>query len=335
VAAPIFACQEIGDPSGIGAARRLTARISGEAALSEKTASTAALISTELATNTLLHGRGGELHVRLLRDGPEGSLELLAVDRGPGMADPALCMRDGYSTAGTPGNGLGAIRRMATLFDLFSAPGKGTAVLARIEGTSSANSFGDSWGAIATNAPGERVCGDSWRVVEDDDGFAVLVADGVGHGFEAHRAAEVVGSLFEAGIPGSLPSFLQRAHEPMKQGRGAAVAVARCSRRGNALTYLGVGNIGGSVIEVSGAQRGLMSHHGTLGSAIRTMHEITSAWQPGALLVMHSDGIKTRWSLDGYHDLRERHPSIIAAVLHRDFRRGNDDATVLVLKRGL
>src|SRR5688500_2123976 len=88
-----------------------------------------AIVVTELATNLVKHARGGELLIRAVED---GTLEVLAVDRGGGIARPAEVMRDGYSTAGTLGAGLGAVRRLAARFDLYSTPGAGTVVMARL-----------------------------------------------------------------------------------------------------------------------------------------------------------------------------------------------------------
>ena len=71
--------------------------------------------------------------MQVLDDGTNQEFELLAIDQGPGMRDVDACMRDGHSTAGTAGCGLGAVLRLSGTFDLFSAPGQGTVVLSRTE----------------------------------------------------------------------------------------------------------------------------------------------------------------------------------------------------------
>ena len=77
-----------------------------------------ALVATELSTNILKHGRGGELLVGTYGEGGESGIELLALDKGPGIADVAACLADGYSTAGTAGKGLGAVMRQSHHFSV-------------------------------------------------------------------------------------------------------------------------------------------------------------------------------------------------------------------------
>jgi hypothetical protein len=76
----------------------------------------------------------------------------------------------------------------------------------------------------------------------------------------------------------------------------------------------------------------MVSHNGIVGSNMRKVQEFTQAWQPGSLLVLCSDGLNTRWDLNRYPGLADRHPSVIAALLYRDFARRRDDVTVLVLR---
>src|SRR5689334_20816610 len=91
-----------------------------------------ALVVTEAGNNLVQHAPGGTLLLRALTRDEVGGIEVMTLDRGPGMRNIEQCMQDGYSTAGTPGNGLGAIARLASHFDLYSVPGHGTALLARL-----------------------------------------------------------------------------------------------------------------------------------------------------------------------------------------------------------
>ena len=91
----------------------------------------AAIVVTEMARNIFLHGKGGEIVIREV-PAASSSLELLALDRGPGMRNIAECLRDGFSTAGTAGTGFGAIKRLSDRFEVFSLPGRGTVVWVRL-----------------------------------------------------------------------------------------------------------------------------------------------------------------------------------------------------------
>src|SRR5689334_100720 len=122
----------IREASQIGEARRIARAITAQMGFDETMSERAALIVSEAATNLVRHTPGGELLLRPLAGTGGSGLEILALDQGPGMASVAECMKDGFSTTGTSGNGLGAISRLATSFDIHSSPGIGTALLARL-----------------------------------------------------------------------------------------------------------------------------------------------------------------------------------------------------------
>src|SRR6202012_3364387 len=90
------------------------------------------IIATELSTNLIKHGSGGEILVGAYEDNESQGIEVLALDKGAGMSNVAACLEDGYSSAGTAGHGLGAVIRQSHFVDIGSWPGIGTAVLARV-----------------------------------------------------------------------------------------------------------------------------------------------------------------------------------------------------------
>ncbi len=79
--------------------------------------------------------------------------------------------------------------------------------------------------------------------------------------------------------------------------------------------------------------KGLMSHNGTLGSRIRSVQAVEYDWPRDATLVMHTDGLTSRWRENAYPGVMTRHPAILAALLVRDFKRGRDDVTAVVIRR--
>ena len=110
------------EESAVGEARRAVRRVAASIGLDDLVAERAALVVTEAARNVVRHGRGGFVALRAL-EGAAPGIEVLAVDAGPGISDVAAALRDGHSTGGTAGQGLGAMRRLATAFDVWSAPG--------------------------------------------------------------------------------------------------------------------------------------------------------------------------------------------------------------------
>ena len=86
--------------------------------------------ASELARNTVLHGAGGSVRLEAINDGARRGLRLVFQDRGPGIADVALALKDGYSTGTGLGLGLGGARRLMSEFHISSTRGEGTTVAA-------------------------------------------------------------------------------------------------------------------------------------------------------------------------------------------------------------
>jgi anti-sigma regulatory factor (Ser/Thr protein kinase) len=316
--------QWLDEPTQIGEARRMAVALAQAQGLPETAAGSVALVATELANNVLRHGGGGELLLQAIVAGRSKSIEVLAIDRGPGMENIEHCMKDGYSTGGTPGTGLGAVRRVATEFDIHSVPGEGTVVVARV-GAKPAIRFG----AVSVPLRTEMECGDCWRLATQGNEIAVMVADGLGHGTFAAQAAQAAATAFAAAPFGPPEGILERAHRAMSGTRGAAAACAHLDDSG-AIAYAGVGNISATLASTDKTQ-GLVSHNGTLGLRAPKVQGFAYRRAEPALLVMHSDGISARWTRKSFRALMGHHPAIVAGVLYRDHAREHDDATIVVL----
>lgn len=123
----------ITESSQVGEARRGIAALAEKGEYSNVFRSNLAIVVTELANNLIKHTPGGgQIVARVLNQGGDVGIEVLSIDRGAGMTNPEICLRDGYSTAGSPGTGLGAIRRLSTTFDFFTEVEKGTVLLSQI-----------------------------------------------------------------------------------------------------------------------------------------------------------------------------------------------------------
>jgi anti-sigma regulatory factor (Ser/Thr protein kinase) len=292
-----------------------------------------ALVATELATNILKHGSGGEVLVGSYGEGPDSGIELIALDKGPGIANVVASFADGYSTAGTAGKGLGAVVRQSHFVDIASWPGNGTAILARLKPGTPCEGLSDAsqTGAVSVPKLGEDICGDSWSVsVGPKETTTLLVADGLGHGPEAAEAAVEAVRLFHRFNGHRTPVLLEYIHGGLRATRGAAVSVARFQPGSGKMIYSGVGNVAG-IIATNGELRRMVSMPGTAGHNARKIQAFEYPFTAG-LVILHSDGIASNWTLDRYPNLAARHPTLIAAVLYRDLTRHRDDATVLVAK---
>lgn len=320
----------VGDSTQVSEARRSVSERTTALRFSTRKAGEAAIVATEMAGNLAKHGGGGELLLRTVCDEANVGIELLALDRGRGM-DVERCLVDGYSTGSSPGTGLGAIRRLSTSSDFYSLAERGTAVLATIWNNAAPDAGDWIVGGVNVPLPGEEVCGDAWMVRCHDRGIDVIIVDGLGHGPEAAKAAAAAVNVFRMNGHRSPVQQLEAADHALQATRGAAMGVAAIDPQRGEITFGGVGNTA-AIVVTGGATQHLVSFGGIVGQRRIPLREFSSLWSPDSMLIAHSDGIATRWSIAAYPGLESHDPSIIAGILYRDFARGRDDASVLVIK---
>jgi hypothetical protein len=238
------------------------------------------------------------------------------------------------STAGTPGTGLGAMQRLSSRLDLYSTPA-GTVVLCDVGANGARASRGPAptVGAVSVAKTGEDVCGDGWDTVVDGPRTLICVADGLGHGQAAADAARAALDVFRANAGLGPADMLRRMHDALRHTRGAAVSIVELDAGRRLARFAGIGNVAGTVL-ADDSVRHMVSHHGTLGHDVRRIDEFSYPWPTGATVLLHSDGIGSRWAVDGYPGLLGRHPAVVASVVYRDFGRGHDDTTVVVAREG-
>ncbi len=236
------------EESQVGEARRCAAALARRLEFSETDAGRLAIIVTEAARNLARHAQDGVVALRLLEDEGECGVEVLTLDRGPGIPDVSRSLRDGFSTGGTSGTGLGALRRLADSFDIFSQPERGTAVLARclvakdaIESRQASTPF--LTGALNVAATGEEVCGDSWACAQNPGRFVCMVCDGLGHGPQAAEASREARRIFYKCADDTPARILEDAHAALRSTRGAAMAVAEIDEGRGEVRFCGIGNI--------------------------------------------------------------------------------------------
>jgi anti-sigma regulatory factor (Ser/Thr protein kinase) len=323
----------IRENSQVAEARRMACALARQSGFGEQDVARIALVVTEIATNLVKYSNEGELLVSSAEGGPK-NLDIIALDRGPGIKDLAGSLRNGYSTTGSPGTGLGAIVRQSDMFDIYTQPGKGTAVFSRVRPTQR-SAPGFRWeleiGAVCKAAPGQDVSGDAWKARCQPDGGLIVIVDGLGHGPAAAEAAQKAVRTFDASSHISPASMVSAMNGALRSTRGAAVAVARIDFTAGTMAFAGIGNISGTLIDGE-VTRKTVSHNGIVGHAMRSVQEFVYPCSRNTLVVLHSDGLATNWHLQAYPGLTEKHPGAIAAILYRDFTRGRDDVTVVVAR---
>lgn len=317
----------------VAEARRIATQCAEALKLGPTATPKSALVATELATNLVKHANGGSLLFGT--DDENHALVILSIDKGPGIANVPAAMRDGYSTGGSPGTGLGAISRAAGRFDLYS--GKGTAVLCRIDpdhyrppvalGQPSRITIA---GVCTPKHAGDDP-GDSWIAVVGRDMVTIAIADGLGHGTAAATASLAAVRVIRERPDEDLDEIFRSAHGALRPTRGAAVGLARIHPSAGRVDFSGVGNIAATITSHEAARK-TVSLAGIVGHEMRRTQTFSYPWTASSILVIQSDGVSASWHLDQYPGLAQRDAAVIAAVLYRDYCRGNDDATVVVAK---
>jgi len=313
----------------VGGARRLAIALASDAGLGEARTSDLALVVTEIAANVVRHAGNGGVLLAIVQDGAARGVSVTSWDRGPGMRLEE-CLRDGMSTAGTRGVGLGAISRLATRWDAYTRPGAGTVLVALVLEPAPPREGEFELGGVCIPYPGETVSGDGWDARQVGDALVVIACDGLGHGVGAGAATAAVLASFRKSTSISPAELLDAAHGIARPTRGAAATVARIDAGARTVTVAGVGNVTPWLLGPT--QRQLVTQHGTLGQAMPRLREETYPCPADTRLVLCSDGLKSRWDLSALPALLACHPSTIAATLWRDFARERDDATVVVAR---
>ncbi len=286
-----------------------------------------ALAVTEAASNLYKHAEQGALLLCVNRDGPQPGIDLVTIDAGPGVRDVTAALRDGHSTAGTLGIGLGAIQRLADFADLYSRPGHGTALVARFCVSPPVSQLRSA--GLIRPITGETECGDAYGAVEVDGAVTAVLCDGLGHGPLAAAAASA-GVAAVLGDPAGEPAaLLERVHRRMSGTRGGAVGVVQVG--GQLARFAGLGNVAASVVS-DGQRKSMISIPGIAGVQARTIRQFEYDVPPGSAVIVHSDGISSRWEAATLPALEARDPLLIAAVLLAEAGVHRDDAGVLVLK---
>jgi anti-sigma regulatory factor (Ser/Thr protein kinase) len=323
----------IGDVSEVAPARRGVSTFASELGFNSEDAGRAALVATEIGTNLVKHGGGGDLIVKRLNDGARRGIELLGLDKGPGMEDVGKCLRDGYSTSGSPGTGLGAMERLSQRFEVFSRAGLGTAVLAQLWPDSrQPGTQRLQIGALVIPKPGETYCGDQWCYAERVEGVLLLGVDGLGHGMAASQAAHEACRVFETEKHRPAIRIMQSMHEALRPTRGAAATLLEIDWDAGRATSVAVGNVQAALVN-GGELKRIPADNGIVGHVIARPRELVHECKSDSALIMHSDGLTANWHLDRYPGLMQHHAALIAGVLYRDCKRGRDDSLIVVIRR--
>jgi len=290
------------------------------------------IVVAEMTSNLIKHAGGGEILVRLIREPSNEGVELISIDNGPGMAEPARMVEDGVSTTQTLGHGLGAIKRLSDQFQLYSLKNWGTILLSRVykEPLTADGAAKAEIRSVIVPKPGETACGDGFYAKITVDNIKLFLGDGLGHGPEASAAVQEAIKAFRVVREGSPAQMIREIHGFVKKTRGLVGTIATFNFKTRKWQLCGVGNI---ATRINGAffSKNYMSYNGIIGLNVPgTLNDQEVPFESGQLIIMCSDGIKSRWDLSKYPSIARYDLSILAAALYKDFSRRTDDTAVVV-----
>ena len=317
----------------IGQVRREVQRLATAIGFDSPAIAELSIVATELATNLVRHQTvDGRISLAAVDDQYGPGIEIVSTDRGPGIADVAAACRDHYSTLGPRGCGLGAVRRLMDEFDVASqvSPGNqpGTVVWTRKRVQRSEPHFTSS--VYSRPHPGELANGDSSLVIEDSCGLLIAVADGLGHGPEAATASQAAVEHIRENKDRDIGELIDEVHTVLHGTRGAALTIARVCVADCMLIHAGIGNVQARLYPRG--QSSLVARPGTLGAGAPRRARVNKATWPGnGTLVIHTDGLGSKWGLD--EELLQRPVSEIGHHLLSNHASRRDDATVVVARQ--
>lgn len=294
------------------------------------------IVVHELASNIVDHAGEGSISIAPQSDGDRCGIEIHAQDSGPGIADVDQAVVDGYSSTGSLGGGLGAVHRMMdeVVINSGGTGGTGVEVIATRGSGTAVSDQGPppiDVGAATRAMPGHDQNGDAFLIEHGTGRTLVGVIDGLGHGDAAHRAAREAQQYVRSHTAESLEGIFAGVEHACRDTRGVVMLLARFEWAAGTVSLGSVGNVALRLCHAT-ESRHLVAERGVLGGNASAPKIREWDWDPGAVLVLHSDGLTSTWDCDEFALQDERSAPDTARELLRSLSTGDDDATVLVVR---
>ena len=331
-----FSTYKIDDRSLIAFIKREIHNLALQLGFTPHRAAETDIIVAELTSNLMKFANGGELLYRAHLNGGYNEIEIYCLDKGVGFDNVAKIMNDGYSSTNTLGHGLGSIKRLSNEFQIYSIKNWGCVQYVRIcekpEIQLPALKSGLNFTTIAVNYPGEKLCGDGYYIKQNSKGFQIFVGDGLGHGESANEAVESAIKVFRQSLETNPTEILKDIHSKVKKTRGLVATIATVDYKSELWNICGIGNINTRIY--NGLENKTYTpYNGIIGHNIpRTLNNTIVPYKKHQIIIMHSDGLRTRWNLNDLNGVFKQSPGIIASAIYKENIRGTDDATILVGK---
>jgi anti-sigma regulatory factor (Ser/Thr protein kinase) len=186
------------------------------------------------------------------------------------------------------------------------------------------------WGTWGRPCGGELVSGDTIIVKQLRNEIACAVVDVLGHGPDAHSLAKHVESFLSRRMSADPTATLHLLHNELRGTRGAVAGIAAFNPSTGTVRFVACGNI--VARRMGETEVTLHSPDGTLGQSMRSPTEQKLVLQGKDVLLIHTDGIKSRFGIKDYPNIRYERPHVIAKKIVEKFGRSYDDATCLAMR---
>ncbi|HLG14594.1 MAG TPA: ATP-binding protein [Blastocatellia bacterium] len=327
---------QVAHSSDVSEASRIARTMTLDLGCDETTCSEIALVASELAANLVKHTRGGWLTLSPIDSGGRIGIQIESVDHGPGIPDVERALTDGFSTAGGLGYGLGAVNRLMDDLDIQSrrADQPGTRIVCKRWLGGLATSLAPcplEFGVAARPHPTMTVSGDAFVVKRWEESALVGVIDGLGHGEFAHRAGATARHYVETHFTQPLDAIFLGVARACRATRGVVMALGRFDWAQERMTFASIGNVEARVFGADEPMNFIV-RRGVLGGSSPMPMVTHHRWKTSNVMVLHSDGLATRWRWEDIADLAGSSATAVAHRLLQKLARDDDDATVLVVK---
>jgi anti-sigma regulatory factor (Ser/Thr protein kinase) len=292
------------------------------------------LIVAEMTSNLSKYAKGGELLIGYFDADNEGYLEIISMDKGPGIRNITRMLEDGVSSrTDSMGHGLGSMKRLSDFFQIYTLPDWGTIVVSRVYKKKPSTKVRKlDIKPLVLAKPGEEVSGDGFAIRKTEEYLKIFVGDGLGHGKDANIAVNHAIELFKAYPEESPVATLRYLHGHCNRTRGLVATIAVFNIKTQVWLIAGVGNVSAKFLSQLGAKSHI-PYNGIVGHNIpRTMNDTIVEGGFYNKLVFCSDGIKSRWEQHKYPLIEKYDPVVFSAAIYKDFGRMTDDMSVVTVK---
>lgn len=335
---------KINDSWDIGHTRRYIVEESRKLGFNSIELGEISIVINELCTNFIKHKAvDGTLIFNILNESDRVGIEITARDKGPGIEDIDNSIKDGISSKGTMGGGIGALKRLMDSFEIYSNCVSGKSIHSQLESIGTliilkkwaSNKFKHDTddvkvSLLSTPCAGAEANGDYYYIKKFKDRCIFAVIDGIGHGEEASSASKLASKIIADNTHKSIEHILMAVNKGLINTRGVVAGIVVIDTLKKEFEYAAVGNIDFRYI-LNGTTERFVYSNGFLGRYSHCKIKVhRKIYEKNSVITMCTDGISNKWDYSSYLNIDLNNPALLCNLILKDFGKSIDDATILV-----